>query len=65
MTLIDPNIWIADTGANVHSISDVKLAQDWKQETNKNIVMMGNCQKEEVTITGKVTGIFKNYENGI
>jgi hypothetical protein len=29
---MDPNIWIADTGATVHSISNVKLAQGWKKK---------------------------------
>jgi hypothetical protein len=59
------NIWISDTGATVHSTSNVKLAQDWRQETNNTVVVMGNGQKEEVTKTGKVTGIVKNCEGGI
>jgi mRNA degradation ribonuclease J1/J2 len=56
-TLMDPNIWIANTGATVNSTSNVKLAQDWRQETNNTVFVMGNGQKEEVTKTGKVTGI--------
>jgi mRNA degradation ribonuclease J1/J2 len=49
---MDPNIWIADTGATVHSTSNVKLAQDWRQETNNTVVVMGNGQEEEMTKTG-------------
>jgi hypothetical protein len=64
-TLMDPNIWIADTGAAILSTSNVKLAQDWKQETNNTVVVMRNGQKEEVTKTGKATGIVKNFEGGI
>jgi hypothetical protein len=63
-TLMDPNIWIADTGATVHSTSNVKLAQDWKQETNNTVFVMGNGQKEEVTKTGKVTATVKNCQEG-
>jgi hypothetical protein len=62
---MDPNIWIADTGATVHSTSNVKLTRDWKQETNNTIVVIGNGQKVEVTKTGKVTGTVKNCEGGI
>jgi hypothetical protein len=62
---MDRNIWIADTGATVHSTSNVKLAQYWRQEINNTVVFMGNGQKEEVTKTGKVTGIVKNCEGGI
>jgi hypothetical protein len=62
---MDPYIWIADTGATVHSTSIIKLAQDWRQETNNTVVVMGNGQKEEVMKTGKVTGIVKNCEGGI
>jgi hypothetical protein len=62
---MDPNIWIADTGATIHSTSNIKLAQDWRQETNNTVVVMGNGQKEEVTKTGKVAGIVKNCEGGI
>jgi hypothetical protein len=47
-TLMDPKIWIADTEATVHSTSNVKLAQDWRQETNNTVVVTRNGQKEEV-----------------
>jgi hypothetical protein len=58
-TLMDPDIWIADIGATVHSTSNVKLAQDWKQETNNTVIVMGNGQKEEVTKPGKATCTIK------
>jgi hypothetical protein len=62
---MDPNIWIADTGATVHFTSNVKLAQDWKQKTDNTVVEMRNEQKEEMTKSGKVTSTVKNCEGGI
>jgi hypothetical protein len=62
---MNTNIWIADTRATVHSISNVKLAQDCKQETNNTVLLMGNGQNEEVTKTGKVIGTVKNCEEVI
>jgi hypothetical protein len=60
--LINPNTWINDSGSIVHSSSNVKLTQDWKQENNN---IDGKWPKEKVTKIGKVTGIVKNCEYGI
>jgi hypothetical protein len=57
--LMDLNIWVAETCATVHSTSNLKLNQDWKQDTNKNVIMMGNGQKEEVTKTRNVMSTVK------
>ena len=36
LSLLDPNIWIADTGATVHSTSSQQLAKTWNKDI-KNI----------------------------
>jgi hypothetical protein len=59
-TLTDSQIWIADTGATVHSTSNAEIALNWKGDTNNTVVVMGNGQKEEVTKIGKVKGIARN-----
>jgi hypothetical protein len=42
ITITNPDIWIADTGATVHSTSNPFFAKNWTKSPNKMIVVMGN-----------------------
>jgi hypothetical protein len=56
ITITDPDIWIADTGATVHSTSNPFFARNWTKNPNKMVVVMGNGQTEEVAKTGTFEG---------
>jgi hypothetical protein len=61
-TLIDPDLWIADTGATVHSTSNIAYASNLEPDTSNTVVVMGNGKKEKVTKIGKVEGIAKDKD---
>jgi SepF-like predicted cell division protein (DUF552 family) len=61
-TLTDPNLWIADTGATVHSTANMAHANNWEPDTSNTVVVMGNGKKEKVTKIGKVKGIAKDKD---
>jgi hypothetical protein len=60
--LTDPNIWIADTGATVHSTANMASANNWEPDTSKTVVVMDNGKNEKVTKIGKVKGIAKDKD---
>jgi len=45
--LLDPRIWIADTGATAHSTANKSLTKNWNQDPEQTVVVMGNGQREE------------------
>jgi hypothetical protein len=49
------NVWIANTGANVHSSSNKSLSNNWIEE-NGTAIVMGNGQKEDAVLKGNVRG---------
>ena len=57
VSLLDPDIWIADTGATVHSTSSQQLAKTWKEDMNNTVVVMGNGNRESATKVGSVEGV--------
>jgi hypothetical protein len=59
-TLTDPDLWIADTGATVHSTANIAYANNWEPDTSNTVVVMDNGKKEKVTKIGKVEGIAKD-----
>jgi hypothetical protein len=61
-TLTDPDIWIAGTGATVHSTANVLFANYWEPDTRNTVTVMGNVEKEKVTKIGIVEGIFKDKD---
>jgi hypothetical protein len=61
-TLTDPNLWIADIGATVHSTANIAYAKNWETDTSNTVVVMGNGKKEKVTKIGKVEGIAKDKD---
>jgi hypothetical protein len=60
MRVLDPNIWIADTGATVHSTPNLSITNDWKNPTSKTVAVMENGEKEEVAKIGCIKGITKD-----
>jgi hypothetical protein len=56
MALTDPRIWIADTGATVHTTSNETLAKHRSNNQDDTVVVMGNGQREEVSKIGTVFG---------
>jgi hypothetical protein len=54
--LTNSNLWIADTGATVHSTSNKSLSSDWVEE-NDTVIAMGNGQKEDAVFKGSVKGV--------
>jgi Zinc knuckle len=54
--LTDPRIWIADTGATVHTTLNKTLAKHWSNNQDDTVVVMGNGQKEEFSKIGTVFG---------
>jgi hypothetical protein len=52
----DPTIWIADTGATVHSTSHLELLSDCSAPEDNITVVMGNGNEEKVTTVGTVKG---------
>jgi hypothetical protein len=54
--LTNSNLWIADTGATVHSTSNKSLSSDWV-ERNDTVIVMGNGQKEDAVFKGSVKGV--------
>jgi hypothetical protein len=40
--LTDPDVWIADTGATVHSTANIAYANNWEPDTSNTVVVMGN-----------------------
>jgi hypothetical protein len=61
-TLTDPDLWIADTGATVHSTANIANANNWETDTSNTVVVMGNGKKEKVTKIGKFEGIEKDKD---
>ena len=57
VSLLDPDIWIADTGATVHSTSSQQLAETWSKDKNNTVVVMGNGNRESATKVGSVEGV--------
>jgi hypothetical protein len=52
----DQSIWIADTGATVHSTPHLELLSDNRSPEEDITVVMGNGNKEKVTTIGTVKG---------
>jgi hypothetical protein len=61
-TLTDPDLWIADTGATIHSTANMAYANNWGPDTSNTVVVMGNGKKEKFTKIGKVKGIAKDKD---
>ena len=59
VNVLDPTIWIADTGASVHSTPNLNLTNNWQNPVDKTVVIMGNEEKEEVVKVGCIKGIAK------
>jgi hypothetical protein len=57
VSLLDPTIWIADTGATVHSTANNQLAMNWSKGTSDTAVVMGNGSREYATKYGDVEGL--------
>jgi hypothetical protein len=53
--LANSKLWIADTGARVHSTSNNLISNNWMEE-NDTVIVMGNGQKEEAVLKGNVRG---------
>jgi hypothetical protein len=52
----DPSIWIADTGATVHTTPHLELLSDNRSPEEDITVVMGNGNEEKVTTIGTVKG---------
>ncbi len=55
-TLLDPDIWIADSGATVHSTPHKFGMHAIKKATNKDGLTMGNGSVEQASILGDIKG---------
>ena len=58
--LDDPNVWIADTGATVHSTPHAAGMVDIKRASGMDSVTMGNSGSIKVTIIGNINGTICN-----
>ena len=54
--LDDPNVWIADTGATVHSTPHAAGMVDIKKASGMDSVTMGNGASVNATIIGNING---------
>ena len=58
--LDDPNVWIVDTGATVHSMLHAASMVDIKKASGQDSVTMGNGGSIKVTIIGNINGTICN-----
>jgi hypothetical protein len=61
-TLTDPDVWIADTGATVHSTANMAYVNNWEPNTSNTVFSWVMVKKEKVTKIGKVEGISKDKD---
>jgi uncharacterized protein YlzI (FlbEa/FlbD family) len=54
--LNNSNLWIADTGAIVHSTSNKSLSSDWVEE-NDTVIVMINGQKGDAVLKQSVNHV--------
>ena len=54
--LDDPNVWIVDTGATVHSMPHAAGMVDIKRASGMDSVTMGNGVSVKATIIGNING---------
>jgi hypothetical protein len=62
--LLDPNIWIADLAATVHTTAHKQGIHSLEKATHADSIMMGNRLAEKALLLGKLTGTMCN-KNGI
>jgi hypothetical protein len=62
--LLDPNIWIADSAATVHTTLHKQRFHTLTTATEADSITMGNDIAEKVSLVGKITGTMCN-KNGI
>jgi hypothetical protein len=55
--LLDPNVWIADTGATVHTTAHKHGFHGLTEVSDSDSITMGNGLKEKASKIGKLTGI--------
>jgi hypothetical protein len=61
--LLDPNIWITDTGATVHTTAHKQGFHTLTTATDANSITMGNGIAEKASLVGKLNGTMCN-KNG-
>jgi hypothetical protein len=54
--LTNSNLWIANTGATIHSTLNKALSSDWVEE-NDTVIVMGYGQKEDAVFQQSVKGL--------
>ena len=62
--LKDPNIWIADSAATVHTTAHKQGFHTLTEATDADEITMGNGIAEKASLVGKLTGVMCN-KNGI
>jgi hypothetical protein len=62
--LLDPNVWIADTAATVHTSAHKEGFHTLEQATAADSITMGNGIAEKASLVGKVSGALCN-KNGV
>jgi hypothetical protein len=62
--LLDPNVWIADLAATLHTMAHKQGFHAMTKVTDTDLITMGNGIAEKASLVGKLTGTMCN-KNGI
>ena len=63
--LMDPNVWISDSGATVHMTPHANGAMVCHDGTSSEVITMGNGSKAKVSKVVKITGRVCNKNRNV